>query len=463
QDAPEQSLQETLEAAQEGMEEFPPSAWITPAGDGYGLPRIGYSDMETGVWTEAFVDARTDSVEPQNERLALIMYYVHILWYSPAPWLYYVVASGLAVAMVLALVTGLLIHLRNFVREFHQFRPEKKARTFWTDMHKVLGVFGFPFQMLFAFTGAYLILAPLLLQVFVGPVFDGDEERVDRAFEGLSHVHEQKPGEKAEPVDIDRLAERVYDKYPTFELEHARVHNYGYDNGVVDFTGELSGETVGSVKLRYRATDGELIERQVPDDEGASAKLTRWMLGLHMGQFGGVLLKVLFFLLALGTCATIVTGTRVWLARRRNKRDTLGHRMLARLTAGVGAGSFVAVGSTFLISRLLPFDVQSRMTLEGVTFVGVLAACIVWASFARDELATWWRQLGLAGLVFLSVPFAALRFSSAGLFGTGDKIAPVVGTDIGLTAMGLILCACAFALWRRSRTNEPTSEEGADA
>ena len=67
---------------------------------------------------------------------------------------------------------------------------------------------------------------------------------------------------------------------------------------------------------------------------------------LHFARFGGQALKALFFLLALAASAVILTGNILWIEVRR-PRDPRAtpwvHRLLARLTSGVGIGLIAAV------------------------------------------------------------------------------------------------------------------------
>jgi hypothetical protein len=72
----------------------------------------------------------------------------------------------------------------------------------------------------------------------------------------------------------------------------------------------------------------------------------------------------------------------------------------------------------------------------------------------------WWRLLGLAGVLLLSVPLWAARISSAGLFGAGPRIAAVVGVDVGLLGCGALLLAVASVLRRARRRVGSLAVEG---
>jgi uncharacterized iron-regulated membrane protein len=473
--APRISLQESFDRALRVFDEQSPQSApfaddvkkqpagivFTPAGEKFGNPMIGYANPDHNEWIEIFVDVENDRLVRKQEQLAHLLYYIHLLWNDAAPWLYYYLAGALCIAMVLSLFTGLLIHLRNITREFHQFRPTKKPRVVWTDMHKVLGVMGFPFQLIFAFSGAFIILAPLFLQTFSGPVFGGDPALANESYYGVPPRNWADKGPKVDVLSLDELQRRVLEAHPNFETAEISVLHNGHANATVEFRGEIEGVVFGDATIRLSQADGEIIAKQIPGADGAASALHRWMVGLHVAGFGGLGLRLILFFLSLATCATIVTGSWIWLARRRRKKDTLGYKLLARLTCGVGAGSFVAVAALILASRVLPRDMHSwsriigmrgRIGAEGLVFVGALVICIGWALLARSERATWWRQLALAGLLLLPIPLAAASWSTAGLFGAGDALPVVMGVDIGILVCGALLCVVAWRLRRRFST-----------
>ncbi len=123
--------------------------------------------------------------------------------------------------------------------------------------------------------------------------------------------------------------------------------------------------------------------------------------------------------------------------------------MLRRLTVGVGAGTWVALGALFLASRAIPLDVTGRGAAEELVFLGALAGCIGWALAARDVAALWWQQLAAAGALLAPVPLLAARVSDAGLFGAGPRVPAVAALDAALLAAAALLFAIA---WRLRRT-----------
>jgi hypothetical protein len=349
----------------------------------------------------------------------------------------------LAVGLLLALLTGVLIHLKDIVRQFHQFRIEKSRRVLWSDVHKVTGVMGLPFQLMYAYTGAFIVLAPLLLPSFEGPLFGGDTKRAEAALWGANEDGGTLLGAPSENLSLDAIAARAKQARPDLKPEYFHLTHHGRDNGLVEVATFDGGTPHARVDLNVRARDGELLGDW--QQTGAGASVRRWINGVHFVYFGGVTTRLLFLVLTLAGAATLISGNLIWIARRSKSRANEG---LARLTVGVGAGTWVAFGALFLASRALPFDWAHRGAAEELTFVGALALCVVWACVARDHTALWWQQFALAAALLLPVPLLAARWSDLGLFGSGPRLGPVVAVDVSLLGAALALGVGAFVLRR---------------
>jgi uncharacterized iron-regulated membrane protein len=444
--SPRRSLEEEVVAALESLPE-PPSAYtIHPPDRAHGATRIAFAPPGERRMRESLIHPRTLELLPRRERLSVFVYGLHFLWHESMTALFYV-AGLLSAALLLSLATGVLIHLKDLVRQFHQFRPLSKPRVFWSDMHKVLGVMGLPFQAFYAYSGALIVLAPLVVQAMLGPVFGGDRPRAIEVAWDLHASPAREPGAPSEALSLDTLVARAGEAASFIDIEEIRVRHHGHTNGVVDVRGVGSVGSFARVSVRLRESDGAVLDVRSPSTERATGALWRWVYGLHFVQFGGLAAHALFALLALATCATILTGNRIWLARREATRSGRGHRVLAKLTNGVGAGSLVALAALFFASRALPLDLPGRGSMEEWISLAALALSIAWAFLARRE--TWRNQLELAGALLVATPFLATRWSNAGLFGD-RSLAAVVGVDVALLCAGAALCVSG-ASGRRER------------
>ncbi|HEU4537911.1 MAG TPA: PepSY domain-containing protein, partial [Polyangiaceae bacterium] len=297
---------------------------------------------------------------------------------------------------------------------------------------------------------------------FTGPVFGGDAARAEEAAWGFTWPVAVADAGAAPALPLDALLARARAAEPGLRIDSVSVHRHGLADGFVDVRGAFDDSPRDEGRVRLRASDGQVLATRAARTRGATDGLRTWAHGLHFVHFDGLGLKALFFLLAIATSVTILTGNLVWLSRREARAPGPGNRLLARLTAGFGAGSFVAIAAIFAASRALPLDWAGRVALEELTFVAALGLCAAWALVARPGPALWWHQLGLAGGLLLATPLLAARRSTAGLFGAGETLASVVGVDLALLAAGGALCVVAWAIWRASK-GRVAAELAADA
>lgn len=445
----QQSPQALFDRGLEAIRDLPPPKrlWLgVPEGDG--APRFQYSDPETGAWRAAWLPADGRFV-PEREAAATFLYHLHYLWFAAAPALEYVGAL-LGLAFFLTLITGVVIHLKDLRRQLTQFRPRAGRRVLWSDLHKVLGVMGLPFQLLWSYSGALIVLGPVLITAIAEPVFGGDAATIDRiAWNEPTGL--PKPGAPAPARSLDEVLASARAAIPGFEPIAFGVQGHGKQHALVRAYGRIDGpgpDRYASVVVDE--TTGAVVHIDAASTDLASHATRRWLSGIHYGYFGGTAVRIVLALLAMMACATILTGNWIWLARRRAAGGDAARRahVLARLTAGAGAGAFVATGALLVASRVVPFDAPDRGVTEQLIFAAALAGCLAWALIARVASAVWWQQLAVAGVLFASLPWWQARVTAAGLLGDGPRIATVVAVDVGLAVTGVALLAVAWLVRR---------------
>jgi len=100
-----------------------------------------------------------DKLKIGSEFFYPMHYGLHLTWKDLGIWI-----VGLsALAMLAALVSGIVIHRRIF-REFFTFRPRKHVQRSTLDLHNLTGVVALPFHFFFALTGL-TIFASMYLPV----------------------------------------------------------------------------------------------------------------------------------------------------------------------------------------------------------------------------------------------------------------------------------------------------------
>lgn len=456
-------LQKYLEIGVEASEVAHPRRVLLVLPEEHGSVRLQYSDPSTGDWRIGWVDPTQETFVLRRERLSDFLYHLHFLR-LPFTGLLEWVAGLSAVALFSTLATGVLIQFHRLLPELTRFRPEAQARTFTSDLHKVLGMLGLPFQGLYAYSGALLIFAPLLTEVATEPFFVGEYEKASNALFG-SAVGVPSPAQEpaADVLPLDKLVKLAEGREPDFHPDAIRVEHHLSRGALVRIYGTMSGGQpfADARMVLNQATGAELFAHTSREDQSSNA-FYRWVTGLHYADFNGMPLRFFFVLLTLGTCATLLSGNWIWLTRR--DAGARGHSFLARLTAGVGAGVILAIAGLFLLSRLIPLDIPRRILIEEAGFATLLVGCVVWAWLTSDVNSLWWKQLGLSALAFLVTPLAARQVTDAGLFGSGPRIIPVVAVDVTLLVIGAALALISALLhrWSSSRRRASRSPRHSD-
>ncbi len=421
--------------------------------DGEGLLRTGYFDPASSSYTESWVDADKDRLVPKRDKSATLLYHIHTLYSPSAGWAYYIyLAAGfISAILVMILVTGVLIHLRNIVQQFHQYRPEARPLVKWNDMHKVLGVMSVPFQLLFAYSAVIIVLGPMFVGGIAGPIFDGEQGETRQELTGAIARPGHEAGEAAEMIPADEIVATARQKRPGLKLDQLRFRHYGHEGAYVDVRGTLPDEHFSRTIVRVDPESGSVMAVSGPDTRSSSATLRRALIDLHIVGLGGMGLHIVAVLLGLASAASMLTGIGIWLARRRRRRDSLADRLLEKATAGVGTATIIGIAWIFLGSRLIPWTMEGRWWAQEWTFYVVWLGGVLSAFLATELRALWRRRLIISGVLFAAAPFAALRHSSAGLFGwltdAQAELHPhVVGVDIGLILAAIACVASALLL-----------------
>jgi len=453
------SLQAPLDLAKTLPDEF---YYYLPK-DGRGPHKIAFYLPDTTSWRMWWLDLEQQRLIPQRELAAAYVYDLHYLWHEVTGYALQYGAGVLVFGFLLAIVTGVLIHLKDLIPQLNQFRPERSRRVVWSDLHKVTGVLGLPFQLVYALTGTLMALAPLLFQISVGPVFGGDElSAVKTAGALIDDPPPRNYGQPAQPLTLDVLTAKALEREPRLMPESFVFRGFRRELGTVDVRGPVAGVPFGDGVVRVRAVDGVVELVQTPDNESAVGKAARWIHGLHTVEYGGLAARLLLFCLAVSGCLAILTGNWVWLERRHARAPSRENLFLARLTAGVGSSAVFSLAMMFMVSRLMPLDWAPRTRVEELTLVIGFAGCVAFALLTRDSTRVWWTVLGTAGAMVLTLPLAALHHSQAGLIGSGHGEPHVVGVEIGFLCIGSALVGAALSIRARARSRTARDSMPAD-
>ncbi|MGE7137734.1 PepSY-associated TM helix domain-containing protein [Luteibacter sp. NPDC031894] len=416
-----------------------------------------------GSWKTQTLGAATPRDSEDHEHgLADFIYELHYDLGIPVVGIY--LMGVVSVIYGLALLTGLLIHLPNLVRELFALRPGRNLKRLWQDAHNVIGILSLPFHIIFAITGALLCLTLVMLMAFNTVAFDG---KLMPAFDRMtSSLPETKakggvavmlsPAELGARARHAALAAGAAD----FSPDYMRYVHYGQQGATAEVRG-TSTKTLGEYgSVALDAVDGRVLNMQLAGVRDANHATYSAIFGLHFGSFGNLSLRWLYFLLGLAGAFLFYSGNLLYIESRRKRRQAdqpMKVRAMATATVGVCIGSCFAISMTFLGSLLLPLWGASATAIVQPVCFTAFAAAILWTFWRRPAKAA--VEL-LWGTAVVSVAVGVLdvviyRERLARTLGEGDF--GVLGVDLVAIAMGIGFAWLGIATRRRAVDGDPCS------
>lgn len=272
----------------------------------------------------------------------------------------YVVAGLTSFLFLFALITGILLHWEKIVSNFFIFRPFNKWKTVWTDMHTALGVIGFPFQLVYAITGVFLILNSVLAIPFEKILYKGDSEKM---YTELAYNHSKKLEYSYSELEfipkVEKYVNEVGKKWPESKLTRITVHNYGDANMqiVLESRPLYAQYFPGYGIYNVRVKDNQVIEEKSPMQDATFVDHVKSLLyRLHFGDYAGYPLKFLSFIMGVMGCLVISSGIMIWLvARDKNNVKPVKRKFnfwLANVYLAICLSMFPTTAITFIAVKM---------------------------------------------------------------------------------------------------------------
>lgn len=335
----ERNVAVTLEASQDSLADTQAKAYV--------YTYLDAADFETKTYFESY-------------SLGEFIYRLHFFAQIKYPFGYWL-AGFVALFFLFVVVTGIIVHWKKIITNFYVFRPGAKWKTIWTDAHTALGVIGLPFQLMYAVTGAALIIGmSVMLVPAVSFFYEGNATKMQQ--EILEEpVQEAFVNQKVSHLSIDGLVEQARAKWSVGTISWVRIQNYG-DAGmrvIVDGRPLESERFLGQGRLIFDGVSGELLQEQgLMDSPGYTTGVDQIIRKLHFGDFGGYGLRVLYFLLGLITCFVILSGLLIWVEARDRKSVEEWKRKSNRWVSGIfisiALAMYPATAMAFLLVKLFP-------------------------------------------------------------------------------------------------------------
>ncbi|SHF14081.1 Uncharacterized iron-regulated membrane protein [Microbulbifer donghaiensis] len=230
------------------------------------------------------------------------------------------VTSVFSILLCLLGITGLVLY-RKFWKRLFTLRWNARLIVYFSDLHKMTGVFASPILLIVGFTGAWWNITHFA------------HELREHA-EGKEH-YAMAERLYSDSLSLQLLREDAAGKVKGFEATYITMP---WEPGVnITFWGDVHSSnpllSQYASSVTYDAQSGEFIQASDIRDAGPGAKVVDSYRRLHFGDFAGLVSKLLWCVMGLSPLLLSVTGVYVWYRRRDKRRSARVKRRNKKLTA----------------------------------------------------------------------------------------------------------------------------------
>ncbi|CAM1344994.1 PepSY-associated TM helix domain-containing protein [Tenacibaculum amylolyticum] len=378
----------------------------------YLLPSQDSTATEKGKTTHYFsVDINTLKRKEYHEHYGIgeFLYRLHFFHQLPIIGVY--LAGFVSLFFLFAIVTGVIVHWKKIIPNFYTFNPKIALKRVWTDAHTALGTIGLPFQFIFAITGAYFALSILVL-IPANFLYNGDQTKL---LEDLRPDRKTYAWESAYEGDIpsfNSYVKKAANTWEDFHITRAFVRNYGGTNMKYVILGEMEDDDrfIGNGSIVYNAITGTIEVIKNPTEVSYTEDVQLVLTRLHFANFGGLAMRIAYFILALITCFVILSGVLIWIEARNKKSMTIRQRLytakVGHIYLAICLSMLPVTAISFLFVKLFGSYYTDKQTTIYYFYFLLWLVTILYMRFKRDNYFVNKMSLLVGGIAGLLIPIA---------------------------------------------------------
>lgn len=243
---------------------------------------------------------------------------------------------------VFVLISGIVIWVprtRKALKNRLKIAVRKGQRRFWYDLHVAGGMYAFLLLLAMALTGltwSFPWYRTAFYQVFgvkmeqkqqhghgqqkaehepkqqqgSGQQRKGESDKEDRSGRSKGKESEERP-------ELFVHWQGVYDQLYALHPVHKQIN---VSNGSASVSFNRLGNQRASDRYAFNPQDGQITETTLYADQEKSGKIRGWIYSVHVGDWGGIPIRILTFLAAVLGGVLPLTGYYFWIKKWRRKR-----------------------------------------------------------------------------------------------------------------------------------------------
>ncbi len=365
------------------------------------------------------------------------------------------------IILMLSIITGIITHTK-IIREFFTLRVKRSIHLKWQDLHKVLGLWALPFYTMIAFTGAFLGIIVLLSPIVAVVAFKGDTEALVAAVIGEA----PKPnGVHAQMLSVDELRDL---RHPVSNNRPNRVvmRNWGDETAFYEVLYTSKTELATFDQVTVSGATGEVIKSEPSGSVPAANRVTNAISPLHYATYGGIWLKVLYFVLGIFLCVVTATGLMVWIERRlksnKGQQSPRFYQRLGQFSIGIILGFPLATVAIFYVDKLYAGAESARLLYTGISYFMVVMFTVVFAMLRNQNYQTVRVLFFAISISLLGLPIVNTLATQAQFWNSLGSNQSWAWVDLSFIIGGAILTIISVYL-PKQRSTEPREPSHARA
>lgn len=259
----------------------------------------------------AYVNQYTGEIQQINQGITFIGFMRSLHGWLLFPWpgsysVGYYLVSAMALVMLGALVTGLIIY-KNFWRSFTQpkIRFNQGKKTVLTDLHRLAGVWSIWFLIVMSATGLWYLVQAVMWHADI----DIEPHAPLVAAEQLPATQIQPPVSFADAMQIAKH------RFPDFQPSYLMLPEH--NRGMYSLMG--GGDHIFYDQYAYSLSinpwTGDIAHEKSPANMSALQTVMHIADPLHYGTLGGIWTKAIWFVFGLILSGMSITGFMIWGSR----------------------------------------------------------------------------------------------------------------------------------------------------
>ncbi len=259
----------------------------------------------------AYVNQYSGDIQEINQGITFISFMRSLHGWLLFPWqngysLGYYLVSAMALVMLGALVTGLIIY-KNFWHSFTRprLRLQQGKRTILTDLHRLAGVWSIWFLMVMSATGLWYLVQAVMWHA------DIDIE----PHAPLVAVTDLPAGHATPPVSFAAAMQIAQQRFPDFQPSYLMLPEHNRDMYKLMGGGRHIFYDNMAYSLAINPWSGDIAYEKSPASMTALQTVLHIADPLHYGTLGGLWTKAIWFLFGLILSGMSITGFMLWGSR----------------------------------------------------------------------------------------------------------------------------------------------------